>query len=120
MDRPIWVTNEQEWLANCREIVRRARDLIEGRANVIESARALFGLSFRVRAERDPDFQRFAGIDSESDALPVGPERDNWSRSALEREDAKIVAFQERWRDQAVESAKRLIEKYAEFQSGTE
>lgn len=39
----------------------------------------------------------FRVLDSESDALPVGPQRKYWSASALEREDAKVAAFETSW-----------------------
>ena len=68
---------------------------MEGRLGVIEAARVLQELAFRVRAEEDPDFMLFRFLDSESDALPVGPQRQYWSVSALEREDAKIAAFED-------------------------
>jgi len=105
MDRPSWVTNEPEWLADRHDIVRCAQALVEGRAGIIELTRTLYRLGFKVRAHDDPDFRRFAGIYSESDALPVGQERKNWAPTALEREEPNIVAFELRWRDLAIESA---------------
>jgi hypothetical protein len=113
MDRPSWVTNEYHWRENCREIVQRARDVVEGRVGIIEAARVLKELAFRVRAEEDPDFVTFRVIDSESHPLPVGPERKNWSADALEREDAKIAAFEEHWLAKAVSSARSLAQRYA-------
>jgi hypothetical protein len=113
MDRPTWVTNEHHWRENCREVVQCCQDLMEGRLGVIEAARLLQELAFRVRAEEDPDFKLFRFLDSESDALPVGPQRQYWSVSALEREDAKVAAFEENWRGKACLSAANLAERYA-------
>ena len=112
MERPTWVTNEHHWRANCREIVERSRDLLDGRLGVIQAARALRGFAFRVRAEQDEDFMLFRVIDSESDALPTGVERAQWSATALAREDARIAAFEDNWRAQAREAAQNLILKY--------
>jgi hypothetical protein len=75
MKQPDWATNEYHWRANCREIVDRSQDLLDGRLGVIQAARALRELAFRVRAEQDEDFMLFRVIDSESDALPTGAER---------------------------------------------
>ncbi len=69
MKRPDWATNEFHWRANCREIVDRSQDLLDGRLGVIPAARALRGLSFRVRAENDEDFGLFRLIDND----PVHP-----------------------------------------------
>jgi hypothetical protein len=54
----------------------------------------------------------FRVIDSESDALPAGAERAQWSAAALEREDARIAGFEDNWRAQAREAARNLILKY--------
>ncbi|HUA79686.1 MAG TPA: hypothetical protein VL997_04890, partial [Dyella sp.] len=95
MDKPEWVTNEPEWLADCRAVTQCAHDLIEGRKGVIESARVLRRLAYKVRDEWDTDFVFFRGIDSESDHLPVGGERQHWSAPRLEREDEKIRAYED-------------------------
>jgi hypothetical protein len=98
---------------NCREIVERCHNLLDGRVGVIEAARSLTALAFRVRAEEDTDFLLFRVIGSESDALPVGPERAHWSAGALEREDARIAGFEDSWREQAMLSARNLADRYA-------
>ncbi len=113
MDRPDWVTNESYWRDCCREVVECCRDLLEGRVGVIAAARRLSGLAFEVRAGHDPDFVLFRALDSESDALPVGEVRQYWSAAALEREDAKIAAFEENARRDACLAAGRLAERYA-------
>jgi Protein of unknown function (DUF2489) len=112
MDRPAWVRNEADWLANCAAIVRCALDLIEGRAGVIESSRAMQRLAYKVRDEQDPNFTLFCAIYSESDALPVGEERKNWAPSALRRESAEIESLEDRWREQALQAARFLIKEY--------
>ena len=113
MDRPAWVTNEHQWRDNCREIVQRCQDLLDGRVGVIEAARSLKEWAFRVRAEEDEDFTLFRVIDSESDALPVGPERAQWSTAALEREVARIAGFGDNWREHALAAARNLAQRYA-------
>jgi RPA family protein len=86
---------------------------LEEPLGVIETARRLVGLASKVRAARDPDFVLFRALDSESDALPVGEVRKYWSVTALEREDAKIAAFEENARRDACLAAGRLAERYA-------
>jgi hypothetical protein len=48
--QPDRATNEYYWRANCQEIVERSQDLVDGRLGVIQAARALRGLAYRVRA----------------------------------------------------------------------
>ena len=112
MERPWWVTDESEWMADCTTIVQCVRDLIEGRKGVIESARTLQCLARRVRNERDPDFIVFIGIDSECHELPFGEVRTYWSASALAKADSRISSLEELWREQAMRAATRLLEKY--------
>jgi hypothetical protein len=58
----------------------------------ILAARDLSALRFSVDVpEDDPDFTCFVAIDSETDALPIGPEREQWSTEALSRLDKEIV-----------------------------
>ena len=51
----------------------------------------------------------FAGIDSETDALPIGRMRREWNRDALERKGQDIVAAEQFYRDSAMNAAAVLI-----------
>ena len=109
MNRRTWITNERYWRANCREVVQRCRDLLEGRLGVIEAARLLRELAYRVSAEEDPDFMLFRFLEGE--APPAGP-RGNWSAS-VEREDATIAAFGAKWHSKARLAATHLAKRYS-------
>jgi len=113
METPSWFLNEWYWRETCRRIVQCADDLLAGRLGVIAASRVLFPLAHEVRAADDPDFKLFVLIYSDSDALPVGAERDHWAASALEREDVKIAGFEAHWRDAAQLAALNLKSKYA-------
>jgi hypothetical protein len=112
MPQPEWVTNEPQWIKHCGQIRARAEDLVAGRLGLIEAARALLPLIFWTRAQDDPDLAVFTRIDDESAVLPVGPERSQWAAHALEREDAKSRAIEEKWRDIALRAAQSLVERY--------
>ena len=113
MERPPWVTNEEEWIGWCRQIAAKSRDLLENRLGVLEVARQLVALGHSVRAEHDPDFMTFTAIYSESVDLPLGSVRREWAPDALGRKDAEIHALEKRWRDDAFSAARSLVEKYA-------
>ena len=51
----------------------------------------------------------FTGIASETDGLPVGAVRQQWSAEALERKDREIAEGEEFYRDSAMEAATRLV-----------
>ena len=113
MNPPPWVTNEQSWWKDCRRIVARCGDLLDGRLGVIAAAQQLSKLRHWVRADDDPDFNIFTVIESESDHLPTGSERQYWAPDALTTKDAEITAIEEFYRDEALDAARKLREKYA-------
>lgn len=79
---------------------------------MVEGARRLSGLRHDVRADDDPDFLMFVGIDSESDGFPIGESRSLWDAAALSVADQQREAFEARFREAALEAAARLIAKY--------
>lgn len=109
---PEGIKNKPQWRKHCRKIHARAKDLLNGRLGVIETARALCPLAFWTQVENKPDFRLFRAIASETDDLPVGTVRENWAPHALAREDARIQAAEAAWRDQALEAAARLVDRY--------
>ncbi len=75
-----------------RAAVDIARGVLAGTSDPITSARKLARLRFSVDvADDDSDFTCFVAIDSETDALPVGHERETWSADALVRLDKEIA-----------------------------
>src|SRR5689334_5574354 len=84
-----------EFRTNVKDrILSLAEQIIAGRVGVIAAARELSRFEDDVRAV-DPEIAAilttFVGINSATDALPVGDERKFWSSDALEREDRKIA-----------------------------
>jgi len=78
-------------------VVEAASQVLAGLLSPILAARELLGLMVRLDVPReDPDFATFVLIESETDALPVGPERREWAPDALERL-AVDIARSERW-----------------------
>lgn len=112
MQIPAGITNEALWLKNCRKIRARALDLLKGRLGVIETARAMLPLAYWTKVEGEPEFLLFRAIASETDDLPVGDVREHWATDALEREDLRIEAAEEFWREKALSAAEGLVERY--------
>ena len=112
MKRPWQITNESEWLRDCEEIVRAAKGILDGSICITEGARRLRRLGAGVRAEDDEDFLVFTGIDSDTDAFPLGDVRSRWSVSALARADSEREDVEAHWRPHAEEAARNLVSKY--------
>jgi hypothetical protein len=112
MKPPANIRNAPQWEEHCRMIRARALDLIEGRLSVIESARVLSKLAYWAQLNDDSDLTTFVAIDSETDTLPVGEVRKHWAQHALEREDIEIEKAENLYRASAIESARRLAERF--------
>jgi len=68
------------------KIVSVARSLLAGELSWTEGSRTISRLRPEAEVgERDKDFDVFVGIDSETDAFPMGAVRDLWDKSALEK-----------------------------------
>jgi hypothetical protein len=79
-----------------REIAQAARAMLDGSLSFIEGARRILQLRLEARLpDFDPDIAPFSGIDSETDALPIG-NRNIWSAEALARLQPEIER-KERW-----------------------
>jgi hypothetical protein len=86
-----------------------ANGLITGDFGLIAVARKLRGFRDGVEPEIGALLDVFVGMDSETDALPIGEERVLWNAEALARENRKISAAEERWRHRAVTAATQLV-----------
>jgi len=82
-----------------------ATRFLSGKIGVIEVARKLSSFVDMPDEEFRPYLDVFLGIDSETDALPIGDVRHRWSLDALRREDLKIAEAERHWLEQATSAA---------------
>ena len=59
----------------------------------------------------------FVAIDSETDHLPIGPERLNWDADSLRARDSEIAEYEVAFREDVLAACKKLIERYAPAES---
>ena len=98
---------------NRQQVAAIAQAMLDGRVGIIEGSRQLASLSHRIAvAEFDPDFTPFIGIASETSHLPVGAERQLWAADALARKDIEIHAAEEHWREWALATCRRVLERF--------
>ena len=86
-----------------------ARDLIQGKAGVIEAARYFSGLRFDLGPPFEELLRLFVAIDSETDALPIGAIREFWAAEALVLKDEQVRSVDAFYRDAAVETAIKFL-----------
>jgi hypothetical protein len=113
MKPPKGVTDEAKWIRHCSQIHSRAKELREGKISLAEASVALGPLASWTRAESERDFEVFRQLRDELIELPTGRERKRWSDHALAREDVKIQAVEDKWRNKAIKAAANLEAKYA-------
>ncbi len=96
-----------------RDVAETAQAVIAGTLGPIDAARRFVGLAAELNALDEEAFLFFLGLDSESDHFPLGAVREQWSESALEREDRERRDYEARVRDEAVKNCEGLLSKYS-------
>jgi hypothetical protein len=92
------------------EVGEIATAMIEGTMRPLLGARMLMQHLHTLKDEVEPEiFRLFQGVDSESDSLPIGPERNHWGSEALLEKDAQASAYELQCRDQLLEAARHLV-----------
>lgn len=95
--------------SSCSLVLRIARQLVAGEIGVIAASRELGYLRHEVEPQLANVLVTFTGIDSETDTLPVGDVRKEWSPEALKRKDKEITEAEDFYRDSAINAATELI-----------
>ena len=90
--------SHEEYVINQRQkVTDLLTDVIDGKISILLAARQIVQLRFEIELdENDKDILAFVGIDSESDSLPIGPERSYWSEDALKNKEKEIKEV-EKW-----------------------
>jgi hypothetical protein len=110
MDRTDYRYNLEYRAAVRKQMLVLASQLLAGELGVIDVSRKMSRFIFvGVEPEVEALLRVFSGISSETDALPVGNEREFWSPEALKREDPSIVAAERKWAGEAIEAATKLV-----------
>jgi len=93
-------------------LVELCQHILNGRRSIIESSREVARLYHILGPEGDPDFLVFVGIYSETDHLPIGPEKKYWHKDALEQKTREINDAETLYRAAALRAAANLISKH--------
>jgi hypothetical protein len=92
-----------------------AERVLRGELDFVTGARLLVDLRGSVGVPSDdPDLLTFIGIDSETDALPIGPVRERWAPEAL-AEKADAIDRAQRWaREYGEDAFRNLISRFGQ------
>jgi hypothetical protein len=95
-----------------REMVRVAREILNGSIGIVAGARQMNGLRFPAKLEWDEDVKVFIGIDSQSDHLPLGLVRRHWNEEVLKIKDEELKRFELSVKDRAFRACESFIKKH--------
>ncbi len=104
----------EEYVTSVRKAAATtARAMLDGHLGFLEGARKLASLSDEARVgDGDQDFSTFIGIDSCTDAFPLGQVRDHWDPAALEKL-APEIAEAEAWaKEHGKASCLAILERF--------
>ena len=94
-------------------VVETAQAVVGGSLGVVEATRRFMELAAELDALDDEDFLYFIELDSRSDGFPLGIAREQWSSTALEREDLDRRRYEDCVRADAVAHCRSMIARYA-------
>ena len=96
-----------------RKVVETAQAMLDGQLGFLVGSRRLAALRHEVDvAGSDADFLIFVGIDSETDALPLGEVRQHWSPEALAKLEAEIQNAENWATEVGRDACKSLIARF--------
>jgi hypothetical protein len=86
--------------------------VIDGKYSILLAARQVVQLCHEIDFDENKnDFLVFIGINSESDSLPIGPEKTYWSEDALRNKENEIEKVEKWALGFGIEACKNLMEK---------
>ncbi len=94
-----------------QKAIEIATAVINGTVNPIEGCRQLWHMKYDIGMENDENFNLFTAVDSETDHLPLGSQKDQCSTSYLERVQREERQYLESARDDIVQACKEIIRK---------
>jgi hypothetical protein len=100
--------------AKTREAVEIARRILTGEVGVIAGCRALTALSDSVVLDWavDQDFVVFGAVESESDALPLEDQQNNWEGTAYDAKQLEVRRYESQVRDDVLKACRSLVDRF--------
>ena len=92
------------------EAISTARGILSGQIGVIPGSRTLTRIGSNLDENKRDSFLLFIGIDSESDDLAIGPERQYWAKEALAKQDIEIKISEAYYKEEVFNACQDLID----------
>jgi hypothetical protein len=96
-----------------RQVSALATSMLQGREPILPNAQRMSKLLFQLGLRDDDRVSAaFSAILSETDHLPIGPERAYWAPSALARKDDEIAEAEAWARGPALKACQEIVQRY--------
>ncbi len=97
-----------------RQVVALAQAILDGQEPLVPNAQRMTKLLYWLGLEpsTDEDITDFRLIVSETDALPLGSERQYWEPAALAEKDREIVQAEAWARKFGLDTCRRLVQRF--------
>ena len=97
------------------KIVEVAQAILDGKVELLKGCRVLVGHihGAGIDISKDQDALKLIGIESETDAHPVGETRSLWNRDALAESDREMDAYWSRKRSVLMSACAGLVRRYS-------
>jgi hypothetical protein len=95
-----------------KRIAEVAQTILKGEVGIVAASRELTSLRHEAQVESDDDLTVFRVVDSETDYLPVGSQRENYRQEKLLELDQELSAHEDFYKNDVIEACRNLIRKY--------
>ena len=100
-------------VAKRRELVSVASSMLASEKSLIEGVRQICALRFEIEDPENEAFLAARGIDSETDAFPLGPMRATCSPEYLERMDREMQSYLSEARADILAVCREIVATFA-------
>jgi hypothetical protein len=106
--------------ANRKRATELARAVLAGELGLIEAAPGLVSALQGLRLTmEDPTYSAFVLIWSETETLPIGPQREHWAPDALARLEPRVAHAREWAKRFGLPACQQVIERFGEAASSS-
>ena len=93
-----------------KHLEKALRDLLDGHVCLTEGVRGIVQWRFSNHGLPEELFQLLVGVESETDAFPIGAVREQWEASSLAQADAKRESAEAFYRESVIQDAAALLQ----------
>ena len=95
------------------QVVEVCEAILHEEIGVLLGVRQLCRLHYDLFDQVDDDFVLFIGINSETDSLPIGDERQYWNEKILIEKDKEIAEIEARVKQDVFDTCQKLIKRFS-------